>query len=190
MRGEISAIGQVEESGIPRRYLGDPYPRQSDSLGDNHVELSTCYPQPNQRFLRSLTSRGYRGFFPWGVSSTWYPRLRSLTVKSYPQADGWSDDDRVWCKKCANRESRIQRWNFTAEDFEKMRRLNEKPAQWMFHEAEAKNGWVRVLFNQDFCTKTDLHCILDVPHRCHLFVDQDAAKPAESVESAAWWELT
>ena len=190
MRGEISPIGQVEESGIPRRYLEDPYPRQSDSLGDNHVELSTCYPQPNQRFLRSLTSRGYRGFFPWGVSSTWYPRLRSLTVKSYPQADGWSDDDRVWCKKCANRESRGQQWNFKAEEFEKFRRLNEKPAQWMFHEAEAKNGWVRVSFNQDFCTKTDLHCILDVPHRCHLFVDQDAAKPAESVESPAWWELT
>ena len=190
MRAEISAIGQVEESGIPRRYLEDTVTPTKMELLDNPVELSTGYPQPNQRFLRSLTSRGYRGFFPWGVSSTWYPRLRSLTVKSYPQADGWSDDDRVWCKKCANRESRIQRWNFTAEDFEKFRRLNEKPAQWMFHEAEAKNGWVRVLFNQDFCTKTDLHCILDVPHRCHLFVDQDAAKPAESVESPAWWELT
>jgi hypothetical protein len=111
-------------------------------------------------------------------------------VKSYPQADGWLDDDRVLCKKCGNRESRIQRWNFTAEDFEKFRRINEKPAQWMFHEAEAKNGWVRVSFSQDFCTKTDLHCILNVPHRCHLFVDQDAAKPAESVESAEWWQLT
>jgi len=76
-------------------------------------------------------------------------------VKSYPQADGWSDDDRVLCKKCGNLESRIQRWNFTAEDFEKFRRINEKPAQWMFHEAEAKNGWVRVSFSQDFCTKTD-----------------------------------
>ena len=190
MRAEISAIGQVEESGIPRRYLEDTVTPTKMELLDNPVELSTGYPQPNHRFLMSLTSRGYRGFFLWGVSSTWYPRLRSLTVKSYPQADGWSDDDRVWCKKCANRESRIQRWNFTAEDFEKFRRLNEKPAQWMFHEAEAKNGWVRVLFNQDFCTKTDLHCILDVPHRCHLFVDQDAAKPAESVESPAWWELT
>ena len=190
MRAEISAPRQVEESEIPRRYLGDPYPRQSDALLDNPVELSTGYPQPNHRFLRSLTSRGYRGFFPWGVSSTWYPRLRSLTVKSYPQADGWSDDDRVLCKKCGNLESRIQRWNFTAEDFEKFRRVNEKPAQWMFHGAEAKRGWVRIEFSQDFCTKTDLPCILDVPHRCHLFVDRDAAKPAESVESPAWWELT
>ena len=112
-------------------------------------------------------------------------------MKSYPQADGWSDDDRVWCKKCANRESRIQRWNFKAEDFEKFRRLNEKPAQWMFHGAEAKGGWVRVSFRQDFCTKTDLHCIPEkVLHHCHMFVDRDAATPAESVESTAWWELT
>jgi hypothetical protein len=60
----------------------------------------------------------------------------------------------------------------------------------MFHEAEAKNGWVRVSFDMDFCTKTDLPCILGVPHRCHLFVDLDAAKPTESVESAEWWQLT
>lgn len=111
-------------------------------------------------------------------------------MKSYPHADGWSDDDRVLCKKCGNLESRIQRWNFTAEDFEKMRRLNEKPAQWMFESVLVKNGWAKVSFSQDFCTKTDLHCIPDVPHRCHLFIDRDAAKPAESVESAEWWQLT
>ena len=112
-------------------------------------------------------------------------------MKSYPQADGWSDDDRVLCEKCGNRESRIQRWNFTAEDFEKFRRLNEKPAQWMFHEAEAKNGWVRVLFNQDFCTKTDNLCIPEkVLHHCHMFSDETPASASDSVESPAWWELT
>ena len=31
---------------------------------------------------------------------------------------------------------------------------------------------------------------LDVPHHCHMFVDRDAATPAESVESTGWWELT
>ena len=114
-----------------------------------------------------------------------------LTVESYPQAGDWSDEARVLCEKCGNSESRIQRWNFTAEDFEKFRRLNEKPAQWMFHGAEAKGGWVRVSFRQDFCTKTDLHCIPEkVLHHCHMFVDRDAATPAESVESTAWWELT
>jgi hypothetical protein len=108
-------------------------------------------------------------------------------VKSYPHADGWSDDDRVLCKKCGNLESRIQRWNFTAEDFEKMRRLNEKPAQWMFESVLVKNGWAKVSFSQDFCTKTDLPCIPDkVLHHCHLYSN---AKTAEvSVESPAWWQ--
>jgi len=138
----------------------------------------------------SLTSRRYLGFFLWGVSPTWYPRLRGLTVKSYPQVGDWKDDERVLCKKCANLESRIQRWNFTADEFEKFRRINEKPGQWMFSSVLVKNGWAKVSFSQDFCTKTDLHCIPDVPHHCHMFVDQDAAKPAESVESPAWWELT
>jgi hypothetical protein len=159
-------------------------------LWDNPVELSTGYPQPNHRFLMSLTSRSDLGFFLWGCPFDLVTPTRSLTVKSYPHADGWSDDDRVLCKKCGNLESRIQRWNFTAEDFEKMRRLNEKPAQWMFESVLVKNGWAKVSFSQDFCTKTDLPCIPDVPHRCHLFIDRDAAKPAESVESAAWWELT
>ena len=114
-----------------------------------------------------------------------------LTVKSYPQAGDWSDEARVLCEKCGNSESRIQRWNFTAEDFEKFRRLNEKPAQWMFHGAETKGGWVRVSFRQDFCAKTDLHCIPEkVLHHCHMCVDRDAATPAESVESTPWWELT
>jgi len=181
----------VGESAGPRRDLGGTVPPTKMELLDNPVELSTGYPQPNHRFLRSLTSRGYRGFFPWGVSSTWYPRLVGLTVESYPQAGDWSDEARVLCEKCGNSESRIQRWNFTAEDFEKFRRLNEKPAQWMFHGAEAKGGWVRVSFRQDFCTKTDLHCIPEkVLHHCHMFVDRDAATPAESVESTPWWELT
>jgi len=120
-----------------------------------------------------------------------------LTVKSYPQANDWCDDDRVLCEKCANSESRILRWNFTADDFEKFRRLNEKAGQWMFHGAEAKGGWVRISFRQDFCVKTDLNCIPEkVLHRCEGFVDKDkpadggAATPAESVESKAWWELT
>ena len=160
-------------------------------LLDNPVELSTGYPQPNHRFLMSLTSRGYRGFFLWGVSSTWYPRLRSLTVKSYPQADDWKDDDRVLCKNCSNLESRIQQWNFRAEDFEKFRRVNEQAGQWMFSEVLVKNGWAKVSFSQDFCTKTDLHCIPEkVLHHCHMFSDGSPASASDSVESAAWWELT
>jgi hypothetical protein len=111
-------------------------------------------------------------------------------VKSYPQADEWKDETRVLCKNCANLESRGQQWNFKAEEFEKFRRVNDKAGQWMFSAVLVKNGWAKVLFSQDFCTKTDLHCILDVPHHCHMFVDRDAAKPAESVESPAWWELT
>ena len=114
-----------------------------------------------------------------------------LTVKSYPQAEVLQMEQRKLCEKCGNSESRIQRWNFTADDFEKFRRLNEKPGQWMFHGAEAKGGWVRVSFRQDFCTKTDMHCIPEkVLHHCHMFVDRDAATPAESVESTPWWELT
>ena len=138
----------------------------------------------------SLTSRSDLGFFVKGCPFDLVTPTRSLTVKSYPQADEWKDDDRVLCKKCANRESRGQQWNFKAEDFEKFRRINEQAGQWMFNEVLVKNGWAKVSFSQDFCTKSDLPCIPDVPHRCHLFVDQDAAKPAESVESPAWWELT
>jgi hypothetical protein len=78
-------------------------------------------------------------------------------VKSYPQADEWKDDDRVLCKNCSNLESRGQQWNFRAEDFEKFRRLNEKPAQWMFEAALVKNGWprfrsVRTFVQKRICT--------------------------------------
>ena len=111
-------------------------------------------------------------------------------MKSYPQADDWKDEERVLCKNCSNLESRIQQWNFKAEEFEKFRRVNERPGQWMFESVLVKNGWAKVSFSQDFCTKTDLPCIPDVLHRCHLFMDRDAAKPAESVESAEWWQLT
>ena len=138
----------------------------------------------------SLTSRRDLGFFVKGCPFDLVTSTRSLTVKSYPQADDWKDDDRVWCKRCGNRESRGQQWSFTADDFEKFRRINDKAGQWMFSAVLVKNGWAKVSFSQDFCTKTDLHCILDVPHRCHMFVDQDAVKPAKSVESPAWWELT
>ena len=160
-------------------------------LLDNPVELSTGYPQPNHRFLMSLTSRRYLGFFVWGVSSTWYPRLRSLTVKSYPQADDWKDEERVLCKNCSNLESRIQQWNFKAEEFEKFRRVNERPGQWMFESVLVKNGWAKVSFSQDFCTKTDNLCIPEkVLHHCHMYADGSPASASDSVESPAWWELT
>lgn len=160
-------------------------------LLDNHVELSTCYQQPNHRFLMSLTSRSDLGFFLWGCPFDLVTPTRSLTVKSYPQADDWKDEERVLCKNCSNLESRGQQWNFRAEDFEKFRRLNEKPAQWMFEAVLVKNGWAKVSFSQDFCTKTDLHCIPEkVLHHCHMFSDGSPASASDSVESPAWWELT
>ncbi len=112
-------------------------------------------------------------------------------MKSYPQADEWKDEERVLCKNCANLESRGQQWNFKAEDFEKFRRVNDKASQWMFEAVLVKNGWAKVSFSQDFCTKTDQHCIPEkVLHHCHMFSDGLTAKHAESVESAEWWELT
>ena len=112
-------------------------------------------------------------------------------MKSYPQADGWKDEERVLCKNCSNLESRIQQWNFKAEEFEKFRRVNERPGQWMFNEVLVKNGWAKVSFSQDFCTKTDLHCIPEkVLHHCHMFSDGSSASASDSVESPAWWELT
>jgi hypothetical protein len=114
-----------------------------------------------------------------------------LTVKSYPQADDWEDEQRVLCKNCLNLESRIQHWNFTAENFEKMRRLNEKPGQWMFNAVLVKNGWAKVSFSQDFCKKTDLPCIPEkVLHHCSMFSDEHPASAGDSIESPAWWQLT
>tara|TARA_R110000868_G_scaffold217468_1_gene467584 strand:+ start:1273 stop:1695 length:423 start_codon:yes stop_codon:yes gene_type:complete len=138
-----------------------------------------------------LTSRRDLGFFVKGCPFDLVTPTRSLTVKSYPQADEWKDDDRVLCKKCANRESRGQHWNFTAEDFEKFRRLNDKAGQWMFTAVLVKNGWAKVSFSQDFCTKLDLPCIADgVLHHCDQFSDGSSANASDSVESPAWWELT
>lgn len=112
-------------------------------------------------------------------------------MTTYSRDECWSEDERVLCKNCANLESRGQQWNFRAEDFEKFRRLNEKPAQWMFEAALVKNGWAKVSFSQDFCAKTDLHCIPEkVLHHCHMFSDGSPASASDSVELPAWWELT
>lgn len=160
-------------------------------LLDNPVELSTGYPQPNHRFLMSLTSRSDLGFFLWGCPFDLVTPTRSLTVSTYSKDKCWSDDERVLCKNCANLESRGQQWNFTAEDFEKFRRVNDKAGQWMFSAVLVKNGWAKVSFSQDFCTKTDMPCIPEkVLHHCHMFSDGSPASASDSVESPAWWELT
>ena len=112
-------------------------------------------------------------------------------MKSYPQADDWKDEERVLCKNCSNLESRIQQWNFKAEEFEKFRRVNDKAGQWMFEAVLVKNGWAKVSFSQDFCTKTDNLCIPEkVLHHCHMFSDETPTSASDSVESPAWWELT
>ena len=112
-------------------------------------------------------------------------------MATYSRDECWSDEERVLCKNCANLESRGQQWNFKAEEFEKFRRVNDKAGQWMFEAVLVKNGWAKVSFSQDFCTKTGLPCIPDkVLHHCHMFSDGTPASASDSVESPAWWELT
>lgn len=126
--------------------------------------------------------------------------------KSYPQADGAADEPRVLCECCEMVQPEQRVWNFTAETFEKFRRINEQPGHWMFKQVKIRNGWARVEFSEDMCSATQLPCMPSgVRHHCNHYrparpaadgdqADQDGiwatttAATKEAVKSDAWWE--
>ena len=103
--------------------------------------------------------------------------------------DGDDFDDRVlceWCQRCGEKEMR-QSW--TADDFEKFRKVNHPAFNWMWDSVKIRNGWARVEWMQRTCEATDLPAIpKGMRHRCHMFVQVGSKANDAVVESTAWWE--
>ena len=109
---------------------------------------------------------------------------------------GDDPDDRVKCDECACKVTSAALMRFPADQFERIRKNNLKPTQWMFGVARIRNGWVTVPYQQTSCSATKLD-VLPIPHRCHLYkpkgapddggvnwFDDDPATPAAGAQRA------
>ena len=115
---------------------------------------------------------------------------KSLEKKPAPCTLHFVDDERVTCGTC-RQASKVEGNEFVS--LKKAREMKEqgKPVGMAGDKKEVAGNWLKLSWQEWQCQATGTAALpLDLPHHCHMFVDRDAATPAESVESTGWWELT
>jgi hypothetical protein len=104
--------------------------------------------------------------------------------------ENWVDDDRGCCKTCVEGTRQKQQYNFPADVFEKIRKVNHPANRWMFDIVVIRNGWARVEWEQDWCSATNMPCLpLELKHRCDFYKQVGTETTTGDRDGGAqWWE--
>jgi len=115
---------------------------------------------------------------------------KSLEKKPAPCTLHFVEDERVTCGTC-RLASKVEASEFIGLKKAREIKAQGKPIGMAGDKKEVAGKWLKLSWQEWQCLATGAAALpLDLPHHCHMFVDRDAATPAESVESTAWWELT
>jgi hypothetical protein len=104
--------------------------------------------------------------------------------------ENWVDDDRGTCKTCVDRTCQKQQYNFPADVFEKISKVNHPANRWMFDIVVVRNGWAKVEYEQDWCSATNMPCLpLELKHRCDFYKEVGTETTTGDRDGGAqWWE--